>query len=598
MPKKWMLSDPVVAAEIAAAIDSGRELPRAKEWNISSDAIRGWLNGERADDVWTEAVIRAYARPVVRIRSGRMQPVASPEVRRRLRLSAGAVEQRLRAVGRLVMENHPRRRTAGTAWLCAPSLVMTTSLVAADFVAAGASASARRRALDGADIETFVELDGSAGAVLRLRIEEVVHLDDEIAVLRIANCEELAQPIPLSFEPSGDIVVAGYLQPEAEAVSLKEALRRMAGVDAPGQYAAAGRITASGERWIEHDATITGDAAGAVVLDLATGAAVGMHVGTGMALAAEALRQHAGGDRLVVQKARPQHVIEVRAEAVAAPEAPLTPADYVDREGYAPDFLGDDAVVRLPEPTNDGALKFVFDEKETTELKYMHFSVVMSEKRQLCLFSAVNIDGKTSGKSFPRAPWRRDPRIPDDAQIFGDVYGNAPHFSRGHMTRREDPIWGSTDDARVGNSDSMHFTNVAPQMQPFNAPVWLALEDYALKHARKDKMRISVFTGPFLKNNDPVRFDVKIPIEFWKVIAFIHDETGRLCCTGYTMSQEDFLSPLEFVFGEFQQAQIPVALIEKRAKLNFHGLAALDPLAGEESAYSPLTSLEEIRFTR
>ena len=51
----------------------------------------------------------------------------------------------------------------------------------------------------------------------------------------------------------------------------------------------------------------------------------------------------------------------------------------------------------------------------------------------------------------------------------------------------------------------MHVTNTVPQMQPFNAGIWLALESYALDHARSDQMRISVFTGPFLLADDPVR---------------------------------------------------------------------------------------------
>jgi endonuclease G, mitochondrial len=59
-----------------------------------------------------------------------------------------------------------------------------------------------------------------------------------------------------------------------------------------------------------------------------------------------------------------------------------------------------------------------------------------------------------------------------------ESYGNAPKFSRGHMTRREDPIWGIT--LELGNSDSMHVTNTVPQIQSFNAGIWLDLEDYAL----------------------------------------------------------------------------------------------------------------------
>ena len=137
--------------------------------------------------------------------------------------------------------------------------------------------------------------------------------------------------------------------------------------------------------------------------------------------------------------------------------------------------------------------------------------------------------------------WRRDPRIRPDQQIDGGCYGNAPRFSRGHMTRREDPVWGTSESAARGNSDSMHVTNAVPQMQTFNGGIWLGLEDYALDHAREDRMRISVFTGPVLREDDPIRFGVQIPTTFWKVIAFEHDQTGELCATGYTMAQDDFL---------------------------------------------------------
>ncbi len=132
------------------------------------------------------------------------------------------------------------------------------------------------------------------------------------------------------------------------------------------------------------------------------------------------------------------------------------------------------------------------------------------------------------------------------------------------MTRKEDPIWGPEDTARTACADTFHVTNAVPQTQPFNAPIWLGLEDYALEHARQDQMRISVFTGPIFGDSDPVRDGVKIPLEFFKVIAFIHDDTGKLCATGYTVSQGDSLSGEEFVFGEFKTYQVSIRSIEAR----------------------------------
>ncbi len=276
------------------------------------------------------------------------------------------------------------------------------------------------------------------------------------------------------------------------------------------------------------------------------------------------------------------------------------PEDYADREGYQTGFLGDDAEVPLPEITGAAADVLEFDEDgdSASVLKYEHFSVVMSSSRRMCFYSAVNIDGKQT-KKVKRPGWRFDPRIPQTAQIKNECYGNEPKFARGHMTRREDPVWGSEGDASKGNSDSMHVTNATPQMQPFNAGIWLGLEDYALENAREDDMRISVFTGPFLLDDDPVRFGVKVPVSFWKVIAFIHDETGELCATGYTMSQEAFLSEQEFVFGQHSTAQTSIASIEQRAGIDFGPLAALDPFETvTEAPQRPLRDFSQIVFRK
>ena len=286
--------------------------------------------------------------------------------------------------------------------------------------------------------------------------------------------------------------------------------------------------------------------------------------------------------------------------------------DYRDREGYQADFLGDGKMeVGLPavQRSADDILDFQFNGKTETELRYEHYSVVMSRSRRMCFFSAVNIDGNLSKKNT-RAGWKWDPRIPKAQQIMNECYGSPPKFSRGHMTRREDPGWGAdAKTAKRGNEDSMHVTNTTPQMQAFNAPIWLALEDYALGHAKEDAMKISVFTGPYFADHDPEMYGVRIPLAFWKIIAFIHDETGKLCATGYEMNQETTLQPEEeFVFGAFTSPQLQVATqvsirsIEARSGISFGSLASADPLAGSDEGLgddqprAPLQALEQIRF--
>jgi endonuclease G len=279
------------------------------------------------------------------------------------------------------------------------------------------------------------------------------------------------------------------------------------------------------------------------------------------------------------------------------------PEDYANRKGYLADFLGDPFRVDLPEIV-EGKSDIATYDGDKQVLPYEHFSVVMNAKRRQCFFSACNIDGARS-KSSRRQAWRFDPRIPQALQIMKECYGDPPKFSRGHMTRREDPAWGSSDaEIQRGADDSMHVTNATPQMQSFNAPIWLGLEDYALQHARDDDQKISVFTGPYFTDDDPTMFGVRIPLKFWKVIAFVHDETGKLCATGYEISQEDNLEQQEFVFGDFVSpqlnisTQVAISTIESRAGISFGGLAALDPLANEGLADEtrPLLFPGQIRF--
>jgi len=274
------------------------------------------------------------------------------------------------------------------------------------------------------------------------------------------------------------------------------------------------------------------------------------------------------------------------------------PEDYADRGGYDPAFLTDGPAIPLPKIVRDAdqVIEFDLGGKSEFELKYQHYSVVMHRKRRICFYSAVNIDGKLSKKTV-RPGWRTDPRIPAELQIIKECYGNEPKFSRGHMTRREDPAWGTKAEANLGCADSMHVTNAVPQMQSFNAGIWLGLEDFALQNAREDDMRITVITGPFLHNNDPIRFGVKIPRSFWKVIAFVHDETGKLCASGYTISQENVLPEEEFVFGEFDTHQRSLKFIEQKAGISFGGLTARDVIGDDEEALpKPLTSFSEIKF--
>lgn len=294
------------------------------------------------------------------------------------------------------------------------------------------------------------------------------------------------------------------------------------------------------------------------------------------------------------------------AEALRVSDAMLPVDSYAGRGGYDPDFIGrggplplpgagrwaDDLVELLPEARIAG--------QDPTVLKYTHFSVRMSRSRALPLFSACNIDGARSLRGIRRTDiWRRDPRIDPALQNLREGYGqeNRGLFSRGHMTRREDPNWGNRDTAEQADADTFHITNVAPQRQGFNGGIWLDLENYVLDNTDRANLRVTTITGPVLGPEDPTYYNRQIPSAFWKIVAFTHAETGELTVIGYRRSQLDYLprrSGAAFVFGDFRDMQVPITTLQQEAGLDLAAYAAFDVMAGASGIEIRLGALSDL----
>lgn len=277
--------------------------------------------------------------------------------------------------------------------------------------------------------------------------------------------------------------------------------------------------------------------------------------------------------------------LELDAKRVRLTTDPIE--SYEGRTGYDPLFIEATLPVSLPRlgaAAKRDAVSFDWKGEKTHVLAYIHFSTAVSKSRRVPIFSACNING-SAAKTIPRTDiWKFDPRIPQQYQILKEVYGNQKegYFSRGHMTRRQDPDWGAKIVATLADADTFHATNAAPQVQSFNDGLWGGIEDYVLGNTKADNMRVSVFTGPVFAASDPVVHGVKIPVRFWKIVAFVHDETGALTATGYLASQAKAVADLKpaFVFGDFEHQQRPLAAIEAMTGLKFPDLTPHDVLAG------------------
>ncbi|MGR9079515.1 DNA/RNA non-specific endonuclease (plasmid) [Rhizobium leguminosarum] len=580
----------------------------------------------------------------------------------RLEKAKSFLQDASRAVGRINLAGSPYE-WVGTGWLVHDNILVTNRHVANEFAVRGINGlyfSVGESGPIKASADFLQEIDNSDQLVFKLVrplfIQDAPGPDVAFFEIDIKSGEQsLAKSIDLVEQPrtSSNVAVIGYPAYDSRIPDIA-LMEKIYGKTYNKKRVAPGSVTRVDTINLLHDCSTLGGNSGSAVLDLNAGKAVGLHfsgrfLSTNFAVRSDivaklladirngTVRPEARKPVPAPPKAKPApayaggtlstnitiplnitiSVGEIGAATVSASAAIQDVADNVekaaddlsDRRGYQADFLGPHTVVPLPTVGDHKPDILTYDNAgiSDTVLRYEHFSVLMSKSRRMCLFSAVNIDGKVSKKGG-RVGWKYDPRILKSQQIMDECYGAPPKFSRGHMTRREDPGWGDGFAAKRGNEDSMHVTNATPQMQAFNAPIWLALEDYALEHAREDEMKISVFTGPYFADDDPEREGVRIPVAFWKIIAFIHDETGALCATGYEMDQrKNIPSEDEFVFGGFTSPQlgtaiqVPIASIQARSGLDFANLAQIDPLSTREKATPVgqqgfLLALEQIRF--
>jgi endonuclease G len=236
---------------------------------------------------------------------------------------------------------------------------------------------------------------------------------------------------------------------------------------------------------------------------------------------------------------------------------------FADAEGYDPTFLHG---VTLSLPTPSAALRRALapriDAAREYLLPFQHFTTAMHAKRRLPIFAAVNIDGKRrpTGGMGPRPPWSFDPRIAEEHQPDDSIFSNV--LQRGHLAAREYVVWGAgVAERRAADVHSFTLTNVCPQIRAFNAvQEWYQVERQVVAEAKHSSGgRITEFVGPILRADDPT-YDslrgrrsnaewhtrIRIPLRFWKIIAWVQD--GVLEHRAFVLDQSDELDeagPLE-----------------------------------------------------
>lgn len=303
---------------------------------------------------------------------------------------------------------------------------------------------------------------------------------------------------------------------------------------------------------------------------------------------------NAGGPHLHVAAKPPQAAAGTETENESGEEAVVVNQDYSDRQGYDPQFLDGVAVPlpRLSEAMQGDTAQVKADARrngDAFELPYHHYSVYMNKRRRTAWFSAANVDGLQRPKIGKRQGdrWYRDPRIQKSEQLGQEAFEHG--IDRGHLTRRDDTAWGEdVESATAANNDTFHFTNCALQAAPFNRGKdrWQGLEQFLLEqHAKKDKRRMTVITGPLFADNDPVYkndrmdYSVRCPLQFWKVCVLVRED-GSPSATGFVLGQEDIqsLPGFEEAF-DVAATQIKISDLEQRTGLNFGEIKKFDHFA-------------------
>lgn len=255
--------------------------------------------------------------------------------------------------------------------------------------------------------------------------------------------------------------------------------------------------------------------------------------------------------------------------------------------GFDARFLGVEAAMPRVGGADAGAEAAAPAEHDSVvELDYLHFTVVLDTGRRLARVTAVNIDGADLVELERGDDWQLDERIPADWQAGPEIYARND-FDRGHLVRRRDPVWGPPEIAARANAETFRYPNAAPQASGFNQSkeLWLGLEDHVLGHAEVHGLKLSVFTAPVLAAGDPPYRGIRVPLRFWKVVAW---NTGSaLATTAFVVDQAPLVDTSELAapapgsappLGPFRTFQVPVSDIAGLTGLVMPELIAADVL--------------------
>ncbi|MGC1980699.1 MAG: DNA/RNA non-specific endonuclease [Pseudolabrys sp.] len=572
-----------------------------------------------------EAIVLPRNRPVALVRGDSYDDLDGPWVSLNDDVIKKRIASLLPLIGRVEVPSSPILPYAGTGFVVGQGLIATNRHVAQLF-SQGRGLTIRYRAGDAAiDFKRQIDApDDDRTAYLSVRAVEMIHPYWDMALLRVDDLptDRMLRLSVKSPEELLDhnVVVIGYpARDERNDVALQDRVfNRTYNVKRlqPGVIRARAKIQSfeNTVNALTHDASTLGGNSGSAVIEVESGEVVALHFAGEYLKANYAVPMHElARDSRVASRLNFEGTLpstndwapawrsvegaDDSASAAAPPqaeEAIVVDPDYSNRPGYDPSVLEtiDVPLPRVSEAMEQDTARVRSDAQKNGdpfELAYYHYSVYMNKRRRTAWFSAANIDGDHRPDIGKRRGdrWYMDPRILRSEQIGQEAF--EPGIDRGHLTRRQDTAWGSdVASATLANNDTFHFTNCSLQASPFNQGKdrWQGLEQFLLEHhAKKERRRLVVITGPLFAANDPVykndrmNYSVRCPLQFWKICVLIRRD-GTPSATGFVLGQEDIqnLPGFEEAF-DVAATQIRVADLEERTGLDFGDLKKFDHFA-------------------
>jgi endonuclease G, mitochondrial len=288
MPAATILSDADLKHEIIGIIDRGgfdkRFPPTSKA--ILLDDLEATKAFDHVPNTATEAIILAVGRPALMIKGGTFEVPTSDVWTNRLASSKALIEAAIAAVGRIEVKNHPDYEWIGTGWFVAENIIATNRHVAQLFAYKKNGGFTFRRNSDNREMAARIDLreEYLQPDEVEIKVLQVLHMEAEdgpdLALLEVETSGNRPQPIGLSdgVDNQADVAIIGYPAWDGQRND-PEVMRSVFNDIYEVKRLQPGRVVAVNDVRVKHDCSTLGGNSGSPLIDLKTGAAVGLHFG-------------------------------------------------------------------------------------------------------------------------------------------------------------------------------------------------------------------------------------------------------------------------------------------------------------------------------